>query len=136
MSSSQKTVKTIEWVGGIDGKMLLIDQTKLPGECTFIDCTDTKIVFDAIVRLSVRGAPAIGVSAAYGVIIGLQNSIEADADTFDAELKKVTDYLATSRPTAVNLFWALDRMKQVASKIKTKNSRERLEILLQEAHEN
>jgi methylthioribose-1-phosphate isomerase len=67
-------------------------------------------MWDAIKRLVVRGAPVIGIAAAFGVYLGVRN---ADARSFDARLKEVCDYLATSRPTAVNLFWALERMKRV-----------------------
>ncbi|MBI1373463.1 MAG: S-methyl-5-thioribose-1-phosphate isomerase [Phycisphaera sp.] len=93
---------TIEWVGdAASGHLRLIDQTKLPGALEYLDCQDVGSVWHAIKRLSVRGAPAIGVSAAYGCVIGAQ------AGTFGES----ADYLATSRPTAVNLFWAIDRMK-------------------------
>jgi len=95
----------IEWIGdAISGHLRLLDQTVLPEQETYIDCRDVQTVWDAIKRLSVRGAPAIGISAAYGCVIGAQqNNFEQSAD-----------HLATSRPTAVNLFWAIDRMKQVS----------------------
>jgi methylthioribose-1-phosphate isomerase len=112
--TNEKLPRTLQWIGELPGALRLIDQTKLPAEFIEIDCRSTQEVWDAIKRLSVRGAPAIGVSAAYGTVIGLQSSQFADRAEFDSQLEEVTDYLATSRPTAVNLFWALDRMRGVA----------------------
>jgi methylthioribose-1-phosphate isomerase len=100
---------TLEWIGDENGFLRLIDQTRLPTELAFVDCRDMAAVWEAIKSLRVRGAPAIGVAAAYGVVIGIQQSI--------ADLEQTTSYLATSRPTAVNLFWALDRMKRRASEL-------------------
>lgn len=84
--------------------MRLLDQTRLPTETTYLDCRSVEDVWQAIKRLSVRGAPAIGIAAAYGVCLA--------ADSTDSALN-ACDYLATSRPTAVNLFWALDRMRKL-----------------------
>ncbi len=96
--------RNIEWVGDADtGYLRLLDQTRLPNEVVYLDCRDVQTVWDAIKRLSVRGAPAIGVAAAFGCVIGAQQG------AFD----KAAEHLATSRPTAVNLFWAIDRMKCV-----------------------
>jgi len=97
--------KTIAWLGHIDGHLRLLDQTRLPGETVYLDCRTADDVWHAINRLSVRGAPAIGVAAAYGVCVGVMEGRGVD---------EVCNYLATSRPTAVNLFWALDRMRRVA----------------------
>jgi methylthioribose-1-phosphate isomerase len=105
---------TLHWVGGVDGRLWLIDQTRLPVECREIECATVEDVWDAIRRLRVRGAPAIGVAAAYGLVLGVQPAAADDRGRFDARLHEVADYLATSRPTAVNLFWALDRMRRVA----------------------
>ncbi|TWT59869.1 S-methyl-5-thioribose-1-phosphate isomerase [Rubinisphaera italica] len=107
-------MKTIEWIGDVDGHLRLLDQTKLPTETTFLDCETPEDVYGAIKRLSVRGAPAIGVSAAYGIIVGLRDVIQTDRATFDQQFNKVCTYLADSRPTAVNLFWAIDRMQKLA----------------------
>jgi len=104
-------VRNIEWVGDEQsGWLRLLDQTRLPGETVFLDCRTVQDVWDAIKRLSVRGAPAIGVSAAYACVLGVQDAGEAEAHR---QLLEAADHLATSRPTAVNLFWALDRMKRV-----------------------
>ncbi|MDR1925332.1 MAG: S-methyl-5-thioribose-1-phosphate isomerase [Planctomycetaceae bacterium] len=113
------SVETLSWVGDVsDGFLRLIDQTLLPLELCTLDCRDVETVWDAIKRLRVRGAPAIGIAAAYGVVVGLQR---ADTDSFDAQFEKVVQYLASSRPTAVNLFWAIDRMKD-RFKIAKKNA--------------
>jgi methylthioribose-1-phosphate isomerase len=104
----------LSWIGDLDGRLQLIDQTLLPGEVKLIECRNVEQVWEAIRSLRVRGAPAIGVAAAYGVILGLQPVANASREEFDARLREVLDYLATSRPTAVNLFWALERMRGVA----------------------
>ena len=106
---------TLHWRGGVDGCLRLIDQTRLPTEFLEIDCGDVESVWEAIKALRVRGAPAIGIAAAYGVCVGLQTAQGGSEETFYARLEEVTRYLATSRPTAVNLFWALDRMTRVAN---------------------
>ena len=107
-------VPTIEWVGGVGGVARLIDQTLLPTETVFIDCGDIESMWEAIKLLRVRGAPAIGIAAAMGVVVGVQGSSAASGEELVAEVEKAADYLATSRPTAVNLFWALDRMRRIA----------------------
>lgn len=107
--------RTLSWQGELPGRLRMIDQMKLPAEFLEIDCDSVESVWEAIRSLRVRGAPAIGVAAAYGTIVGLQGREYADRSAFDARLIEVTDYLATSRPTAVNLFWALDRMQAVAA---------------------
>jgi methylthioribose-1-phosphate isomerase len=103
----------VEWVGDEHGCLRLLDQTLLPGEVRTLDCTTADMVFEAIRSLRVRGAPAIGVAAAYGVIVGCQPKINSPRAEFDPHFESVVDYLATSRPTAVNLFWALDRMRRI-----------------------
>jgi methylthioribose-1-phosphate isomerase len=105
---------TLEWVGGAEGTLRLLDQTRLPLEEVAIECRTPEQVWEAIRSLRVRGAPAIGVAAAYGVVLGVCDAVGSHRDAFDRGLREVCEYLATSRPTAVNLFWALDRMRQVA----------------------
>lgn len=103
----------IEWIGdAATGHLRLLDQTKLPLEETYLDCTTIQEVWQAIRQLSVRGAPAIGVSAAYAAILPVQGGGEDEARRVTS-LQQGCDHLATSRPTAVNLFWALNHMKQV-----------------------
>src|SRR5579863_5557080 len=95
-----------------------IDQTKLPLEESYVLATDYEQVADIIVTMVVRGAPAIGVSAAYGVALGALKSQAADADEFAPEFEKICAHLAGTRPTAVNLFWAIDRMKALFKKLR------------------
>jgi len=114
-ASRPRNVETLRWVGGLHGHLALIDQTLLPVEFTEIECRDVQTVWEAIKMLRVRGAPAIGVAAAYGVCLGLQSVADADEEAFFGRLDEVTEYLAGSRPTAVNLFWALERMKRAAA---------------------
>ncbi len=102
---------TMTWQGDIHGRLRMIDQTLLPVELVEIELETVETVWEAIKSLRVRGAPAIGVAAAYGVVLGVRSTISADRAAFDQQLNQVVEYLATSRPTAVNLFWALDRMK-------------------------
>ncbi|MDI6785304.1 MAG: S-methyl-5-thioribose-1-phosphate isomerase [bacterium] len=115
------------------GTLILIDQTKLPEELTYLYCKSVNEIVGAIKRLSVRGAPAIGVAAAYGVVIGV-NSINTDNHgQFFKELDKTISFLASSRPTAVNLFWALGQMKNKAYQVKDKSIGEIKHILEEEA---
>jgi methylthioribose-1-phosphate isomerase len=92
-----------------DGKLVLIDQTRLPGELVNFVCTNVEQTHDAISRLVVRGAPAIGIAAAYGVCLARDDHERTSRSAY----LRAIDHLATSRPTAVNLFWALDRMRHV-----------------------
>ena len=103
--------KIIEWLGD---RIRVIDQTRLPHEEVFLDLDNYLQVADAIKELRIRGAPDIGVAAAYGFALGAQK-IEADSKVeFLAQLRPVSETLSSSRPTAVNLFWALERMNRVA----------------------
>ncbi|MGL4511845.1 MAG: S-methyl-5-thioribose-1-phosphate isomerase [Lacipirellulaceae bacterium] len=100
----------ITWQGPADSGLLsLLDQTRLPSEVVRVDCRTVEDVWRAIKRLAVRGAPAIGIAAAYGVVLGTRGA--ADVTTAKAAALAACDHLATSRPTAVNLFWALDRVR-------------------------
>jgi len=99
-------VETIQW---LDGSVVMIDQTRLPLEETYVVCKSYLDVADAIRTMVIRGAPAIGVAAAMGVAIGVLHAEEAGLDD---EFRTICDTLAATRPTAVNLFWAIDRMKR------------------------
>lgn len=123
-------IPTIQWH---DGEVKLIDQTLLPGELKHKYCKTVEEVWEAIKILRVRGAPAIGIAAALGTILGIWDSEAKSYPEFKKELEKVTDYLATSRPTAVNLFWALDRMKATAEANKSNDVPQLKQILLAEA---
>ena len=109
-----KNLDTLRWIGDAGGHLRLIDQTLLPVECIEIECRDVETVWEAIKMLRIRGAPALGIAAGYGVCLGLQTAAGADEAAFFARLDEVVEYLASSRPTAVNLFWALERMKRRA----------------------
>ena len=108
-------VASIRWVGDELGHLVLLDQTLLPTTQQEIACRDVPTVYEAIQKLRVRGAPAIGIAAAYGVCVGLQSA--TDIGQLGTQLTEVSEHLATSRPTAVNLFWALDRMKAAGEKL-------------------
>jgi methylthioribose-1-phosphate isomerase len=105
-----QVLRPVWWNAAIPprGALQLIDQTALPDEVNSITCTTIQSVWDAIKQLKVRGAPAIGVAAAYGVLVGLNEFWQSDA--WQPRLRQICEFLATSRPTAVNLFWALERM--------------------------
>lgn len=109
-ASSKVTGLTLRWVGGPGGHLSLLDQTLLPARVKYLRIRELPVVIDAIRRLAVRGAPAIGVAAAYGMVLGLREDAPATAAAFRRSLARVKKRLAASRPTAVNLFWSLDRM--------------------------
>ncbi len=110
---------TVAWEGDArSGRVVLIDQTKLPVEFTTIACGDVETVWEAIRALRVRGAPAIGVAAAYGALLGAREGfIKGDLAAARTGVLKASARLRTSRPTAVNLFWALDRIDRIAQSI-------------------
>jgi methylthioribose-1-phosphate isomerase len=110
----QEALQSLRWNAG---HLDLLDQRLLPVEIEYLPLTTSEGVWDAIRHLKVRGAPAIGIAAAYGVYLGVNtfqpsgNDETANRALLLEEIVKQAEYLATSRPTAVNLFWALDRMK-------------------------
>lgn len=112
--------KTIEWIPQdqaalLPGRIRLIDQTRLPLALEFIETDKLEAVWTAIKTLQVRGAPAIGIAAAMGVVVAVQHSNARTSLELLQDVQAAADYLATSRPTAVNLFWALKRMQTVAA---------------------
>ena len=102
-------VPTVEWK---DDAVHLLDQSRLPGAVEYLRCRTYEDVADAIRHLKVRGAPAIGVTAALGVALGAQSVSATDYASFAQAVRVVCDQLAATRPTAVNLFWAIERMKR------------------------
>ena len=108
-------VKTLKWVGGINGCLEIIDQRRLPGEFRMLRCKNVKQLYDAIKTLAVRGAPAIGVAGGFGAVLALKK-MRAKASLKQAVkvLKRDCEYLAGSRPTAVNLRWAIERTGKCA----------------------
>src|SRR5262249_42666799 len=124
--------RTIEWIGGIDGFVRLIDQTLLPTQVGYRDCVTVDEVWEAIRMLRVRGAPAIGIAAAFGVVVGVQTCLDRTWGAYQHRLREVADYLRTSRPTAVNLFWALDRMERRVQGLTEQFSPRQLTLMLLE----
>lgn len=123
MSNQQEILSTVIQSVTLDDAndtLVILDQTLLPNEKVFLELKEMKDVWEAIYYLRVRGAPAIGIAAGYGVYLGTKQSQASTYDELYADFLKVKEYLASSRPTAVNLFWALDRMdarfKQEAGK--------------------
>ncbi len=123
-------IPTVEWK---DGVICLLDQTQLPGHATVFECTDVATVASAIRELRVRGAPAIGVTAAMGVALGAQSTMETDVPIFEKNVLAVCDQLAETRPTAINLFWAIERMKSVLRQNRGRTVREIQFRLVEEA---
>ncbi len=104
---NDEMVPTVEWQ---DGEVVLIDQRRLPAEQAMIRCRDHSQVADAIRDMAIRGAPAIGVAAALGIALGVRNTA-AEGPALRAEFDRICEELAATRPTAVNLFWAIARMR-------------------------
>ena len=123
-------VQALKWVGGIDGYLEYIDQRKLPGKFVKRRCQNIRQVHHALKTLAIRGAPAIGVCAAYGLVLAVQ--ISAGANNVKQSLsilKKSCRYLSSSRPTAVNLFWALDRIIHAVEKFIADHPKANLQAL-------
>lgn len=115
-------IPTIEWK---DGVVRMLDQTRLPTEVTFFECKTYQDVAKGIKELIIRGAPAIGVAAAMGVALGAQGINVSNFKGFYDEIEKICKYIGATRPTAVNLFWGLERIKRVT----VENKEEPLDIL-------
>ena len=122
--------RTIEWR---DNAVVMIDQTLLPGEEVYNTYTDFKAVADAIRGMIIRGAPAIGVAAAMGIALGARDIIADTHESFFRQLENVCDVMARTRPTAVNLFWGIERMKRVAEANRDKKLAQIRTILKEEA---
>jgi len=120
-------VETIQWTP--EG-VVMIDQTRLPREEAYVTCHAFEEVADAIRTMVIRGAPAIGVAAAMGVALGV---LHADPARLDEEFARICDTLAATRPTAVNLFWGIDRMKRVFAEVRGEPIARIRERLVQEA---
>src|SRR6478672_4450264 len=106
-------VETIQWT---EAGVVMIAQTRLPREQVFVTCTDYLQVAEAIRSMVIRGAPAIGVAAGMGVAIGVQKT---SAEDLAREFPVICETLAATRPTAVNLFWAIDRMKKLFASVES-----------------
>src|ERR1700732_3790133 len=108
-------IQTLEWT---DKGVRFIDQTKLPTEEVYVNCTTHEEVADVIRNMVVRGAPAIGVAAAMGIALGINNSKAESAGDLKRDLDKICDLIGKTRPTAVNLFWAIRRMQEKFERIR------------------
>lgn len=122
-----ETIQSIEWK---ENHLRIIDQTFLPKRTVYIDLNDVGRVWEAIKKLRVRGAPAIGIAAAYGFYLGIKDLPEQHFNSFWIEVERIADYLASSRPTAVNLNWALNRLKNTVYANKEKSIPEIKEHIL------
>jgi methylthioribose-1-phosphate isomerase len=122
-------VETIAWQ---DDGVVLIDQRRLPVETVYVTCRNYREVAEAIRSMAIRGAPAIGVAAAMGVALGM---LHAEPPDLDAQFEAICDTLARTRPTAVNLFWALQRMKRVYAAVRGRSLEEIREALRAEAEQ-
>ena len=130
--SGDSKVCTMLWERPV---LKLIDQRKLPFEEVYFECKSVEDIGEAIVEMVVRGAPAIGVTAAYGIAIAALSFDGSGKDAFIEHLYKSIEYLSKTRPTAVNLFWALDRMKKLISGISGLDTRAITERIVEEAEE-
>lgn len=124
-------VPTIEWK---DGMVRMLDQTRLPLEVTFFDCRTYHDVAKGIKDLIIRGAPAIGIAAAMGIALGAQDINTRNFKSFYDELEKVCNHIGSTRPTAVNLFWAINRMKEFTLSNKEKPIGDIKKVLIDEAN--
>jgi len=123
-------VKAIEWV---DGKVIMLDQSKLPLEVTFIECMDYKKVAEGIKKLWIRGAPAIGIAAAMGIALGAQEIKAGNFEEFMKALEPIFNEMLLTRPTAVNIKWAVDRIRSVLIRRREESVDRLKEILIEEA---
>src|SRR6187549_350668 len=101
---------TIDWQSDV---IVMVDQRKLPAQEVYVRCRTAQEVSRSIRTMVIRGAPAIGVAAAMGLALGMRRSKASGTKQFATEFQKLCELMAATRPTAVNLFWAIDRMKQV-----------------------
>lgn len=123
-------IPTVEWKDGI---VRMLDQTKLPLETVYAECKDYETVARGIKELWVRGAPAIGVSAAMGLALGARQITANSFDEFWPKFEEICSAMAATRPTAVNLFWAIDRIKKLVQKNKDKDLDAIRDLLVEES---
>lgn len=123
-------IQTLEWT---DKGVRFIDQTKLPTEETYVNCTTYQEVADVIRNMVVRGAPAIGVSAAMGIALGVKNSKAENVGDLKREFDQICDVIGKTRPTAVNLFWAIKRMQQKFEMLRVRPIPQIKQSLIEEA---
>lgn len=122
-------------VSWLNGKVRLLDQTKLPDELVLLEISDYKHIVSSIKNLAVRGAPAIGIAAAFGVVLSVWNADEADRAGFLTRVNAAIDELKSTRPTAKNLFWALEKMRSTLTKNLSRPLRQVKEAMLRQAQD-
>ncbi|MBN1793497.1 MAG: S-methyl-5-thioribose-1-phosphate isomerase [Candidatus Omnitrophica bacterium] len=127
---TQRLTPTVWWN---DGQVKYIDQTRLPCEHVIASCDTVELLWEAIRTLKIRGAPALGVAAALGVVLGIRSLEPATHKEVMNDVEGLATYLGSARPTAVNLFWALARMKKAVAGLATRTVDELKEALFQEA---
>jgi len=123
-------IQTLEWT---DSGVRFIDQTKLPTEETYVTCKTYEQVADVIRNMVVRGAPAIGVAAAMGIALGVQNSKAESVGELKQEFDRICDVIGKTRPTAVNLFWAIRRMQEKFERVRVRAVPQIKQALVEEA---
>ena len=123
-------IQTLEWT---DSGVRFIDQTKLPTEEVYVTCKTHEQVADVIRNMVVRGAPAIGVAAAMGIALGVKNSKASSTGELKAELDVICDVIGKTRPTAVNLFWAIARMRDKFESLRVRPLAQIKQALIEEA---
>lgn len=122
--------QALKWVGGVDGFLELVDQRKLPDEFVKVQCRQVGVLYEAIKTLTVRGAPAIGVAGAYGLVLALQQLDAADdLEEAVSTINHSCEYLTSARPTGVNLAWALKRVRRKAEDFVAARAQAKLEAL-------
>ena len=122
--------KTIEWKGNY---IRLLDQRRLPGKVRYLKCRDASSVARAIRTMAIRGAPAIGVAAAMGIALAAKKTRPCPPRAFRAAMDRVCDFMGRTRPTAVNLFWAVSRMEKILDHVHIRGVEETKERLVREA---
>lgn len=127
---SKVPVETIRWTGRA---VRIIDQTALPGELRYLEIEDIERLWEAIRTLRVRGAPAIGIAAAFGCYLGVRSATTSDYEEFRRQLDRVCDYLESARPTAVNLFWATRRIRHLAERLRDRPVEQIKRAIVEEA---
>lgn len=124
-------VKAIEFK---NNKVIILDQRKLPHEITFIECTNYQMIAECIKRLSIRGAPAIGIASAMGIALGAQDIKADNFDEFMKNIRNIMDTMLSTRPTAVNIKWAIERIKVFLNLHKDKPVSKLKDMLIDEAN--
>lgn len=123
-------VQPIEWVSG---KVIILDQSKLPLDVTFIECTDYQMVSECIKKMKIRGAPAIGIAAAMGIALGAQDIKAGNVNGFMNALDPICHEMLSTRPTAVNIRWAVERVRNFLNKKRDESVDILKDLLIEEA---